>query len=198
MKHLKRIVSAGAILAAATMGFAAQAHATLSPAGTCPDVTGSGGTATDCNLQVVFGPNGSITTQTGPQANYDGVEDAFIGVVNDSGATLDSFNISGAEIFRLDGDGIDLYAGIPANTMDTTGYGGPMGYFTNINGSMSSGTVNFMGGLANGGTTYFSLEESININQPPVIGNVPEPASFALMGIGLFAGRRSGKRCSLR
>lgn len=192
--NLKRIVSGSAVLAAAIMGFgvSTQAYAAV---GTCPNVlghasvgSGGAGSATDCNLQIVFGTNNGITTQMGPQTNYESNEDALIGVVNNSGGALNSFNISGTNIFRFEGgnrtDGIDGYANILNNARDTTGYGGPMAYFTNIIGT-NSGTVNFIGGLANNTTTYFSLEEPININQLPTISSVPEPASLALMGIGL-------------
>jgi hypothetical protein len=163
--------------------------------GACPTVLGNGpfgagglGTATDCNLTITFGANGAITTTTGPgaQSNYEGNEDALIGVVNNSGHTLTSFNISSTtDIFGFDGDGIDLYAGISpvAGNPDTSGYGGPLGFFTNIVGD--TGTVNFAGGLANGASTYFSLEEPINISALPSITPTPEPASMAILGAGL-------------
>jgi hypothetical protein len=44
--------------------------------------------------------------------------------------------------------------------------------------------VNFIGGLASGSSTYFSLEEPIRDTAPPVIGT-PEPASLGLLGAGL-------------
>ncbi|APZ42503.1 hypothetical protein BW247_04870 [Acidihalobacter ferrooxydans] len=112
----------------------------------------------------------------------------MIGVTNNSGSTLNSFNISGSNIFGFDRDGIDGYV-VPnpkvAGNPDTTGYGGPIAYFTNITG-YSSGTVNFYGGLANGANTYFSLEEGININKLPKIShNVPEPSDLGMLGLGL-------------
>ena len=185
------------------------ASATLTDTGVCPDVSGHArvgggglGTATDCNLLIIFGANGAITTETGPQTNYESNEDALIGVVNNSGQSLSSFNISGANIFRFELDGIDHYANISVNSTDSAnlvnghdGYGGPLGYFTGVNGTLSSGTVNFTtaltssaSGLAAGNNTYFSLEEPININQLPTITSVsaPEPASLALLATGLL------------
>lgn len=163
------------------------AHATLTQTGVCP----AAGSATDCNLLITFASDGSVSTSTGPQANYDGVEDALVGVVNNSGHTLASFNLSGPNIFGFDGDGIDGFVagGSPqvAGNPDTTGYGGPLAYFTNIASNGSSGTVNFFGGLMTGGLTYFSLEESINASSPPVVSNnVPEPSVLPMLGLGLL------------
>ncbi len=45
--------------------------------------------------------------------------------------------------------------------------------------------MNFVGGLANGASTYFSLEEPINISALPSITPTPEPASMAILGAGL-------------
>lgn len=189
MKCLTRIATRVTTLAiAGWLGTAVTpAHATLAQAGVCP----AAGVATDCNLLVTFGPGGSISTSTGPQTNYDGVEDALIGVVNNSGHVLASFNVSGTgsiPLFGFDSDGIDGFSGPPSTgNPDTTGYGGPLGYFTNISLTMNSGTVNFFGGLADQATTYFSLEDSINLAAPPVFtGNVPEPPTLPLLGLGLL------------
>jgi hypothetical protein len=171
--NLKRILMATTMVAGLAVAGASAQAAVCPPAGTAPI----------CNLIITFGPGGGITT-SGPGGNYDGVEDALIGVVNNSGSTITSFKISGTGIFGFDSDGIDTYTGA-SNAMDLTGYGGPLGYFTTS--SLDTGTVSFIGGIPDGGSTYFSLEESIVLSQLPVITAAPEPASLALLGVGLAA-----------
>src|SRR5207302_107480 len=120
--------------------------------GVCPSTVGLGpaggggaGSATDCNLLITFNADGSIKTETGPQTNYDSIEDALIGVANHSGHAISLFNIDGGalDIFGFDRDGIDAYLGIGANGKDGSngGYGGPNAFFNNIIGN--KGTVNF-------------------------------------------------------
>jgi hypothetical protein len=85
---------------------------------------------------------------------------------------------SGLAIFSFDGDGIVAY-GIPGNPRDSTGYGGPNVYFTNISADLTTGTANFIVPIAaNGGSAYFSLEEAISSATAcsSVINNsVPKP-----------------------
>lgn len=146
--------------------------------GVCPSTTaqtvgqggGGVGNATDCNLLIVFGPGGTITTYQGPQTMYESIDDALIGVVNNSGAPLSSFGLSAAPgTFGFDGDGIDGYvngtSGIPINSLDAGsggfdfGYGGPLIFFNGISPDQSSGTVNIgFGGLA-------SLSGDVNCSQ---------------------------------
>jgi hypothetical protein len=104
---------------------------------------------------------GFSVSQTG-QGPYDGVEDSLIGVVNNSSRSISAIAIKSAlPIFAFDGDGIDTY-GISGNALDSTGYGGPNAYFTNINPAATAGIVNFVVPIpANGGIDYFSLEEDI-------------------------------------
>jgi hypothetical protein len=101
-------------------------------------------------------------TVTG-QGPYDGVDDTLVGIVNDSAKPVTSVALSSdSDIFGFDGDGIDTY-GAPGNSHDTTGYGGPDAYFTNINAFQTTGTVNFVTPLpADGGTTYFGLENAVS------------------------------------
>jgi hypothetical protein len=191
------MITAGAASAIVTMS-ATPVQATLAQTGVCPsdlghapEGGGGAGSATDCNGLITFGANNAISTSFGPQTNYDSIEDALIGIVNNSGGTLTTFNLTCTNgCFGFDGDGIDLYQGtgtgtISNNANDTTGYGGPLVYFTNIAGNDNSGTVNIIGGLANGSTTYFSLEENVDLNLVATTPSVPEPASLAIVGTAL-------------
>jgi len=182
----------GAALVALTMGQAQAAWDGTLTANGCPDTTtlsshggAFDGTAPDCNFIITFNSDGSITT-SGPGGNYDGSDDALVGVHNNSGHSISSFALSGSNIFGFDGDGIDGFLGIANNLMDTSGYGGPNAYYTVTD--ANTGFVNFITAIANGSTEFFSLEESIDLSAPPVIGppsGVPEPATLALFGFGL-------------
>jgi hypothetical protein len=150
---------------------------------------------TGCALVFTFNNDGSITTTAGTSPGpYDDSDDTLIGVVNNSGHALLSFNLtSSQDIFGFDGDGIDPKGGLSpvAGNPDTTGYGGPDAYYTNIVGtnysSNQSGTVNFAnGGIQDGGTDYFSLEEPITLTGAPTVTAAPEPATLAVLGVGMF------------
>ncbi len=198
-------------------------------AGVCPSTVGLGpfggggtGNATDCNFTITFNANGSIGTTFGPQTTYDSIDDALIGVVNNSGHTISSIDLSGRGVFTFDGDGVDGYTGVTnaaaglssqafynyvGSVSGTDQYGGADVYFTNVFiglgylGQNSSATVNFKNAISgNGGTDYFALENPININAPPVISSVPEPGTWLMMlsGLGLigFIAARRKKQCA--
>jgi hypothetical protein len=158
---------------------------------------------------VTFNSDGSVSTSVPALAttNYDGSDDALVGVVNHSGHTISSFSISGTNIFGFDGDGIDTFTGVvnaaaalskpPVGTNGAAAYGGADAFYDNGSGGTiigtNSGTVHFLTPIASatsgttGDTDYFSLEQPININSPPIIGGpVPEPASLSLLGAALF------------
>ena len=212
---LKYLLSCGAAAALLSLfSSSAMASLTYGPSGLCPV---NGTFTTDCNLIITFNADGSIST-SGPGGNYDGAEDALIGVINNTAHTITSFNIAGTFIFGMnDYDGINVYTGVtnaaagmsdaafyaamggPSSGPATVDpYGGADAFFTGVNTStLGSGTVNFLHGIAaNGGHDYFSLEESISLASLPTIGQpvtVPEPASMALLGLGL-AGLAFSKR----
>lgn len=164
-------LAGAAALALAGSGGAARAA-------TCP----SFGDDTDCGIIITFNPNGSVTTTATGQPPYDGVEDTLVGVVNNSTKSIASIPLtSTSDIFGFDGDGIDTY-GAPSNTKDTSGYGGPNAFYSGINGTLTSGTVNFITPIAPGTTGFFSLEGPPSVN---IVVGTPEPATMALLGAGL-------------
>jgi len=129
------------------------------------------------NLIITFSGNGAASTFDNGYGPYDGVEDTYIGVINNSNKTISHIDLSSALcISCFDGDGLAAY-GAPT-PYDGYGYGGPDGYFTNIAGTTL--TINFVGGVAPGATTYFSLEEPVNVQL-----GVPEPATWGLMILGM-------------
>ena len=178
-------LSVAFFVAAASFGSVASA------APICPDTTSSN---TDCGFLITIGTGNSLTGAAVMGANpYDGSDDALVGIINNSGASYTgSFTLSGTGngggLFAFDGDGICAYVPAAYCSSAPTGYEGPITTFSNINASGSMGTVN-VAGLANGATTFFSLEgspASINGGGGPVIGGAPEPGTNLLLAAGLL------------
>ncbi|HEY3301454.1 MAG TPA: PEP-CTERM sorting domain-containing protein [Methylophilaceae bacterium] len=187
------------LLASSFITFNAQA-ATI---GNCPVV----GAATSCAVVYTFNGDGSVTTTTNSSIqSTDGIEDTLVGVVNNSGKTLDSFTLNGGslDIFGFDGDGMSTVPNPGSGPGDTY-----FGYYSDAK-NKQIGTVTFkttsvyvgdvlFPGLTDGGTAWFVLEEQIDFTKPPVVvgvpaSSVPENDIYAMMlaGLGLvgLAARR--------
>lgn len=186
---MKKLLAVSAAIAA--LSVASTASAVVLPAWTGPHF---GSNTAGPSVVILLNSNGTATVvapaySTGP---YDGADDTFVGIFNNSGATVGSIHLTSTlDIFGFEGDGINAY-GASGNAIDTSGYGGPFAYFTNVNAAKTIGDVNFIGGIANGAFSYFSLEENLDaaaftapITTTP--GGAPEPASWAMMMLG-FAG----------
>jgi hypothetical protein len=129
---------------------------TTPPFTQCPAV----GADTSCAILIVVTNAGISVASDSSQGPFDQIEDTLIGVQNNSSQTLFSLPLGAAvPIFSFDGDGLCTF--INCTWPHPTGYEGPGVTFTGVNGSRTSGIVNFANGIPAGGSAYFSLEESI-------------------------------------
>ena len=172
---MKRALVFSSLTAAAAIAAASPANA-----GTCPAF----GADTDCGYLITINADGSITAGSTGQGPYDNSEDTLVGVVNNSPNALTSLTLSGGNIFGFEGDGEAYYTGV---SYGPTGYEGPNTSFDVVDNN--NGTVNFLSGgvAANGGTSWFTLEEdlaSVAGGVTVVTGSVPEPSTWAMMLLG--------------
>lgn len=193
----RSMLLAGVSLAAA--GFAVgTVDVTPAHANVCPIITDAFGSgATDCNVLLTINADGTVTgSNPSGTTNYDGSDDAIIGILNNTSTTLNHFLILGSSSFGgsfggMDGDGIcqtSRFSGAACTNspQNTTFDYAPDGItLTAIN--ATDGYVDIAGGLAPGAGLYFSLEAPASITDITLITSVPEPASVALFGSALAA-----------
>lgn len=195
----------GTLVAVVTLLSAGVARAV--PLTECPTV----GSATSCAVLYTFNADGSIsTTVDSTIVSTDGIEDTLAGVLNLSGHTINFITLSGVGIngiplFSFDNDGMSTIPN-PGSGPGYTYFGQYFSAsnvllgtttFSGISVDQKTGTIDFAG-LTDGGRAWFVLEDQISFTAPPTVGNVPEPASLALLGIGIagFAAARRRKQLS--
>src|SRR5712675_955753 len=112
----------------------------------CPPVNGL---PAQCHtLITVHEFNVNVAYTGAPPYEIDGAGnlkvDTLVGVSNVSTEPLRALRVKGlTPIFDFDGSGVDTF-GVVGNPLDTTGYGGPNAFFTDISADKTAGTVNFI------------------------------------------------------
>ncbi len=128
---------------------------------------------------------------------YDGTEDTLVGIVNNSGQTLNSITLTASDIiFGFDHDGPCGFSP-PGGThdcfnsaqpgVDPGDYQGPNNTFAAISDNQMSGTVVFTGdGIAPGGSTWFALEGTPNSLTTVTQTQATPPGVTTLFDFGPF------------
>jgi len=198
---LKQYLLAGTMLAGSAL---IGGGATPAAANICPNV----GLDTNCGIIINLPASGPATVTATGQGPYDGVEDTLVGVTNNTTSTITSIFLKAkTDIGGFDGDGIQVNpnptSGLPGlgrtgTGPNGTGYegaisanmtanpGGTLDTFSNN--LLTSLTVNFPGGIAPGGSAFFSLEEPLTAASfTGIVPNpgVPEPTTLSILGAAL-------------
>jgi hypothetical protein len=181
------------------------------------------GFAGDCNLLITINPGDIVTSTTPSLTPYDGVEDQYVGVLNnDPSLIVNSIGLSGIGIFHFDGDGAFSGGNICSGTGNpvtfpcgtgggTSGGAGDNGYASagvNFSGitlgdgvsTADTGTILFLnGGLSSSSGNnlgLFSLEGQASLTNVSVTGinPTPEPGTIILCLTGIGLGFLMRKR----
>jgi hypothetical protein len=149
--------------------------------------------ATGCNVLITINPDLSVTTTIKDVTPYDpGPDDALVGVLNKSTASIVGLNLTGSGIFALDGDGVctftftgDSYCSkSQTGGTDPQDYFGPTSTFSITN--PNTGIVNFTSSIPGSGSAFFSLEGTPGTLSVVTLSTVPEPGTLMLFGSGLL------------
>jgi hypothetical protein len=161
--------------------------------------TAGGGNNVNAAFDIVI-TNAGVSVESTGYGPYDGSDDTAIDVFNNSSNAYAFITVtSTADIDGFDGDGISTfvngpvgtfgyegpdvtYSNIVGETIETGGtdtFGNPVSYGVGQTADVESLQVNFTGGLASGGTAYFSLEEDLaDVGlSAPTLGNIVTNAS---------------------
>ena len=185
--NLKKFVP-GLLVAGALVFFSVAASA-----GPCPAL---GNIGAGCNETITLNPGGTGTVVINNSSPYDGSDDQLVSVINNTGGTVSSITLTGSGIGGFDGDG----GWAPGNGCVSTGtnpngcftpsiagdpgdYSGPNNTFVSF--SLNQVVDNFVGGLANGASTFFTLEAPPTGGFSVIVTPAPEPASLAILGAAL-------------
>jgi hypothetical protein len=186
--RIRSVAFIAALLGTAVVGAVAQPALAAPPTPPFTQCPGVGADTTGCGLLLTINPDGTVTVVESGKGPNDGIDDTLVGVQNNSGTSIPKLSLSGTtQPFGFDGDGIcsGQFSGTPAGCpFGPTEYEGPGTSFSNVDqNTFNSGDVNFVGGLAPGSSTYFSLEGVVTAQNIVIVPpNRPPSCASAAAG----------------
>lgn len=182
--------------AAVPAGPARAATVPAPPFTECPAI----GQAPSCEILLVVNPDGTVSVANDPSVGpFDGSDDTLVGIVNNSQTAVKAVTVDGpgSGLAGFDGDGIcsgdyGTWNGSAGCPYGPTGYEGPGTSFVTDPSNLDEAEVDFAGGLAAGGTAYFSLEGALATAQ--LTARKGGLASFTVTGSDSSALGQAGKQ----